>query len=126
MRALVVDDSRAMRTILKKILIELGFEVAEAAHGLEGLERLAEVPDIRLALVDWNMPEMDGLEFVKALRADHAYADMAVMMVSAENDMGKIARALMVGADEYAMKPVTKEIIVEKLETMGVALTGTT
>ncbi len=119
MRALVVDDSRAMRTILKKILLDIGYEVAEAGHGLEGLERLKEVSDVELDLVDWNMPEMDGLEFVKAVRADHAYADIKILMVSAENDMAKIARALMVGADEYAMKPVTKEIILEKLDLIG-------
>jgi two-component system chemotaxis response regulator CheY len=119
MRALVVDDSRAMRTILKKIMQEIGYEVAEAGHGIEGLERLKEVNDINVALVDWNMPEMDGLEFVKAVRADHTYADIRICMVSAENDMTKIARALMVGADEYAMKPVTKDIIIEKLELMG-------
>jgi two-component system, chemotaxis family, chemotaxis protein CheY len=120
MRALVVDDSRAMRTILKKILTEIGYEVAEAGHGLEALQRLKEVDDISVSLVDWNMPEMDGLEFVKAVRADHTYADMRICMVSAENDMTKIARALMVGADEYAMKPVTKDIILEKLDLMGV------
>ncbi len=120
MRALVVDDSRAMRTILRKIMTELGFDVVEAGHGREALERLAEVSSVDVSLVDWNMPEMDGLEFVKAVRGDHAYADMKIMMVSAENDMVKIARALMVGADEYAMKPVTKEILLEKLEVMGV------
>jgi two-component system chemotaxis response regulator CheY len=120
MRALVVDDSRAMRTILKKMMTELGFEVAEAGDGLQALERLKEIGATDVALVDWNMPEMDGLEFVKALRADHLYADMKVCMVSAENDMMKIARALMMGADEYAMKPVTKDIIVEKLDLMGV------
>lgn len=119
MRALVVDDSRAMRTILRKIMIDLGYEVVEAGHGREALERLNEVSHADLALVDWNMPEMDGLEFVKAVRGDHAHADMKIMMVSAENDMTKIARALMVGADEYAMKPVTKEILLEKLEVMG-------
>ncbi len=119
MRALIVDDSRAMRAILKKIMSEIGYECAEAAHGIEGLDRLKEVDSIDVALVDWNMPEMDGLEFVKALRADHAYSNIRVLMVSAENDMSKIARALMVGADEYAMKPVTKEIIIEKLELMG-------
>lgn len=120
MRALVVDDSRAMRTILKKMMTELGFEVAEAGHGLEALERLKQIGAVDVALVDWNMPEMDGLEFVKSARDNHEYADMKVMMVSAENDMMKIARALMMGADEYAMKPVTKEIIVEKLDVMGV------
>lgn len=122
MRALVVDDSRAMRTILKKMMKELGFEVAEAGHGLEALERLKELGSFDVALVDWNMPEMDGLEFVKAARDNHEYADMKVCMVSAENDMMKIARALMMGADEYAMKPVTKEIIVEKLDLMGVRI----
>lgn len=121
MRALVVDDSRAMRTILRKIMNELGFEVFEAGHGREALERLQEVHIVDVALVDWNMPEMDGLTFVKAVREDHAYADIKIMMVSAENDMTKIARALMVGADEYAMKPVTKEVILEKLEVMGMS-----
>lgn len=122
MRALVVDDSRAMRSILKKIMTELGFEVAEAAHGREALECLGQIGSVDVALVDWNMPEMDGLEFVKQARSNHEHADMKVMMVSAENDMLKIARALMMGADEYAMKPVTKEIIVEKLDLMGVRM----
>lgn len=119
MKALLVDDSRAMRSILRKIMHEIGYETAEAGHGLEGLDRLKEATDFDVALVDWNMPEMDGLEFVKAVRSDHQWADMKIMMVSAENDMGKIARALMVGADEYAMKPVTKDVILEKLELMG-------
>ncbi len=124
MKALVVDDSRAMRMVLKKMMTTLGFEVFEAAHGIEGLAQLRLHAGIGVALVDWNMPEMDGLEFVKALRADHAYADIRICMVSAENDMAKIARALMMGADEYAMKPVTKEIIVEKLDIMGVPVAG--
>lgn len=120
MRCLIVDDSRAMRIILKKIMTDLGFTISEASHGREALERLNELQTVDVALVDWNMPEMDGLEFVKAVRADHSWADVKIMMVSAENDMVKIARALMVGADEYAMKPVTKEILVEKLEVMGI------
>lgn len=120
MRAIVVDDSRAMRSILKKILASIGYEVVEAGHGIEALSVLSTVPDVDVALVDWNMPEMDGLELVKHLRADHKYADMRILMVSAENDMAKVARALMVGADEYAMKPVTKEMILEKLDLMNV------
>jgi two-component system chemotaxis response regulator CheY len=122
MRALIVDDSRAMRTMLKKMMIDFGFEVFEAGHGGEGLERLAEHPDVDLALVDWNMPVMDGLAFVKELRKKRAYADMKVMMVTAENDMAKMARALMVGADEYAMKPVTRETLAMKLEMLGLAV----
>lgn len=121
MKVLIVDDSRAMRTMLRNIMTDLGFDVVEAANGLEGLERLGTVPGIGLCLVDWNMPVMDGLEFVKAVRQQRAHATVKVMMVSAENDMVKVARALMVGADEYAMKPLTRDAIVEKLELVGIS-----
>jgi len=120
MRALIVDDSRAMRTMLKRLMGELGFDVLEAGHGLEGLAALREAGPVDVALVDWNMPEMDGLEFVKAMRQERAYADVKVMMVTAENDMTKMARALMAGADEYAMKPLTRDMIVEKLGLLGI------
>jgi two-component system, chemotaxis family, chemotaxis protein CheY len=121
-RALLIDDSRAMRSVLKKIVVELGFEVVEAGNGLEGLEQLeAHHPGVDVVLVDWNMPEMDGLAFVKAMRAKRAYSEIKVLMVSAENDMAKVARALMVGADEYAIKPATKDAIAEKLQIIGVA-----
>jgi two-component system chemotaxis response regulator CheY len=108
-----------MRTLLRNIMRELGFEVTEAANGLEGLDRLQEDPHVDVALVDWNMPVMDGLEFVKAMRRHRQLAEIKVMMVTAENDMAKMARALMVGADEYAMKPLTRDAIIEKLELLG-------
>ncbi|MGE0679664.1 MAG: response regulator [Candidatus Binatia bacterium] len=120
MRALVIDDSRAMRAILRKILKELGFEVTEAGHGREGLERLQQYGKPRLALVDWNMPEMNGLEFVQAVRADHAYDDMWLMMVTTESEMGAMVTALEAGANEYVMKPFTKDVILEKLALMGI------
>ena len=119
MKVLIVDDSRAMRAMLRKIMSELGFVVIEAGNGVEALEQLAGNPKLDLALVDWNMPLMDGLEFVKALRSERANAEIKVMMVTAENDMAKIAHALMVGADEYAMKPLTRDVIVSKLELLG-------
>jgi two-component system chemotaxis response regulator CheY len=119
MRVLIVDDSRAMRSMLRKMMTELGFEVFEAGHGQEGLEVLAKDGAMDLVLVDWNMPVMDGLEFVKAMRLERHYADVKVMMVTAENDMAKMARALMVGADEYAMKPLTRDAITSKLEMLG-------
>jgi two-component system chemotaxis response regulator CheY len=119
MRVLIVDDSRAMRAMLRNMMTELGFVVLEAGNGLEGLDQLKSNPGIDLALVDWNMPQMDGLEFVKTLRQDRANADLKVMMVTAENDMAKMARALMMGADEYAMKPLTRDAIVAKLEMLG-------
>jgi two-component system, chemotaxis family, chemotaxis protein CheY len=124
MKVLVVDDSRAMRTMLRNIMGELGFEVVEAGNGREGVERLTETKDVALCLVDWNMPEMDGLEFVKTVRQNRTWAGVKIMMVSAENDMAKVARALMVGADEYAMKPLTRDAIIAKLEMLGIATTA--
>src|SRR3954454_409040 len=85
-RAIVVDDSRAARSILRRTLLSLGLEVVEAGNGAEALDKLRAEPPVDLALVDWNMPVMDGLQFVKALRADHTYADVVVLMVSAESD----------------------------------------
>ena len=121
MKALIVDDSRATRTMLRRMLDELGFEVAEAADGRQALDLLEAEGGVDLALVDWNMPEMDGLEFVKALRAERNFAEVTVMMVSAESDMKNVARALMVGADEYAIKPVTIDMLTDKLQLLGVA-----
>lgn len=122
MHALIVDDSRAMRRILRQIVEPLGFEIAEAGHGLEGLQRLDEQPDTELALVDWNMPEMNGLEFVKAVRANPVYERMKLMMVTTETEPAKMARALMAGVDEFVMKPFTKEILLDKLQLIGVQL----
>lgn len=119
MRALVVDDSRATRMMIGKILKELGFEVTEAGHGKEALERLKELGPADLALVDWNMPEMNGYDFVRAVRADPQYDGMRMMMVTTETDMPQVIKALEAGANEYAMKPFTKEVIVEKLQLLG-------
>lgn len=121
MRALIIDDSRATRTILGRILKEIGFEVSEAGHGREALERLKESGPPDLALVDWNMPEMNGFEFVRAVRADHAYDSMCLMMVTTETEMEQVARALEAGANEYVMKPFTKDVILEKLDLLGIA-----
>jgi|SRR5581483_2957454 len=120
MHALAIDDSRAMRMILAQILRALGFEVTEAANGREALERLPYVGPVDLALVDWNMPVMSGIEFVKAVRADPKLADMRLMMVTTENEMSKIEEALEAGADEYVMKPFSRSVIREKLELLGV------
>jgi len=117
--ALVVDDSSAMRTILSRILKGLGFEVHTAGNGREALERLGEVGGIRLALVDWNMPEMDGVEFVRAVRGDDRLAGLKVLMVSSESDVARMQIALEAGADEYAMKPFNAAIIRDKLELLG-------
>ena len=122
MRALVIDDSKAMRTILGGMLKGMGFEVAEAIHGREALERLQESGPADLALVDWNMPEMNGFEFVQAVRARTDYDAMRLMMVTTETEVTQVMRALEAGANEYVMKPFTKDAIREKLEIMGVEL----
>jgi two-component system chemotaxis response regulator CheY len=121
MRALVIDDSRAMRMILKGILTEAGFTVVEAASVREGLDRIRQLGPPELALVDWNLPEQLGLAFVEAARADHAYDKMRIMMVTTETEMSQMARALEAGANEYVMKPFTKPTILEKLALMGLA-----
>jgi two-component system chemotaxis response regulator CheY len=118
LKALVIDDSRAMRTIIGQILKSVGYEVADASNGREGLQRASEVGPINLILVDWNMPEMNGLEFVRALRSNHAYDEIQVMMVTTETEMTRMSEALQQGANEYVMKPFTRDVILQKLEQM--------
>jgi len=119
-QALVVDDSRAMRTILAKFLVELGFEVHEAASGLEALVEIRRKPIPDLVLVDWNMPEMDGCEFLRRIRAEEQFADVPVMMVTTESEMDRVSIALDAGANEYLMKPFDKETLLEKLMLIGI------
>jgi two-component system chemotaxis response regulator CheY len=120
-KALVVDDSKAVRMILAKTLKELGFEVREAANGREGLEVIGvEKTAISLLLVDWNMPEMDGLELLKRLRQKPELASLVIVMVTTETELGQMSAALEAGANEYIMKPFTKDILVEKLQLLGV------
>src|SRR5437016_325399 len=107
MRALVIDDSRAIRRILRAILQEIGFEVTEAGNGQEGLVQLRQIGPVDLALVDWNMPEMNGYEFVRVVRAEAVYGTMRLMMVTTESEMSRVSSALEAGADEYVMKPFT-------------------
>ena len=120
MRALVVDDSRTTRMIIGRILREIGFEVLEAGNGQEALHKLREIGPAELAMVDWNMPEMTGIEFVRAVRAESVFDEMKMMMVTTESEAGQVATALEAGADEYAMKPFTKEVIQEKLALLGI------
>jgi two-component system chemotaxis response regulator CheY len=120
-KALVVDDSRAVRMILSKTLKGLGYDVREAANGIEALEIIAlEKTEVTLVLSDWNMPEMNGLELLKQLRRDPELASLVVIMVTTETELDQMAVALEAGANEYVMKPFTKEILVEKLQLAGV------
>jgi two-component system, chemotaxis family, chemotaxis protein CheY len=106
--------------ILAKTLGELGYEVCQAANGKEALavaER--EQGSITVMLVDWNMPEMNGLEFVKQIRSDERFSAVPLMMVTTETEMDQMMKALAAGANEYVMKPFTKEIIADKLRLVG-------
>lgn len=124
-KALVVDDSRAVRMILAKTLKELGYEVLEAANGREALEVIAaEKTPVKLVLADWNMPEMNGLELLKRLRQNPELSALVVVMVTTETELDQMVEALVAGANEYVMKPFTKDILVEKLELAGIHSMG--
>ena len=115
---LVVDDSRVVRKIARRILEGLGFEVAEAADGVEALAFCAAaMPDA--VLLDWIMPAMDGLEFVKRLRAEPGGDTPLVLFCSSETSAAQIGQALDAGADEYIMKPFDGDIIEAKLTEVG-------
>ena len=120
MRALIIDDSKAIRVILGKMMKELQFEVFEASNGREALDLLSQIGEMGVVLVDWNMPEMNGLEFVLEVRSKVEYKDMKLMMVTTETEMSKVVKALEAGANEYVMKPFTKDIIKEKLNLLGI------
>jgi two-component system chemotaxis response regulator CheY len=119
MQALIIDDSRAMRMILKKNLVEMGFEVAEADNGLTGLDALGLEPRPELVLVDWNMPEMNGYDFVKSVRSKPEYDGVKLVVVSSETQADGVDRMEAAGADEYLTKPFTKELLAEKLGLLG-------
>jgi two-component system, chemotaxis family, chemotaxis protein CheY len=119
MRALILDDSRAMRMILRRIMHSAGFDVVEAADGREGLDTLSAGPLPDVALVDWNMPGIDGLSFVNAVRDNPAYRSMTLMMVTTESEHDQVVRALAAGAHEYIIKPFTADAVVDKLELLG-------
>jgi two-component system chemotaxis response regulator CheY len=119
MRALVIDDSRAMRRIVSGILAGIGYETAEAADGRQALDLLEAGETFDLACIDWNMPVMNGLELVVAVRANRAWRDMTMMMVTTESEHGQIVRALAAGAHEYLIKPFTPDAMRDKLELLG-------
>jgi two-component system chemotaxis response regulator CheY len=110
-----------MRMILAKTLKELGFEVCEAANGREALEVIeAQQGALTLVLADWNMPEINGLDLLKRLRQNPELSSLVVVMVTTETELDQMVAALEAGANEYVMKPFTREILVEKLEMVGI------
>ena len=115
---LVVDDSRVIRRVATDILADLGLKTAEAEHGLAAVEFCrATVPDF--ILLDWNMPEMDGISCLRALRAMNLSPRPIVVMCTTESGMNKIREALEAGADEYIMKPYDRDVLLDKLAQVG-------
>jgi two-component system chemotaxis response regulator CheY len=124
-KAIVVDDSRAVRLILARTLRDLGFEVEEAGDGLKALELLdQDRTGFSLALLDWNMPQMNGLELLQRLRSNNRFSTLPVMMVTTETEMDHMAAAMNAGANEYVMKPFTRDILVDKLRMIGFGSQG--
>jgi len=115
---LIVDDSRVIRRMAADILKGLGLRTAEAVHGGKAVEFCrTTVPD--MVLLDWNMPEMDGITCLRALRAMDLNPRPVVVMCTTENGMSKIREALEAGADEYIMKPYDQGVLLDKLTQVG-------
>ncbi len=120
-KALIVDDSRAVRMILAKTMRDLGYEVREAGNGREALEVMeTEQRSVSLVLADWNMPEMNGFELLQRLRGNPDLANLVVLMVTTETEIDQMAAALEAGANEYVMKPFSRDILVDKLRLAGI------
>ena len=119
MRALVIDDSRTMRHIVADIFAGLGFDASQSGNGREALDLLEAGESFDVACIDWNMPVMDGLEFVAAVRARREWRDLMLIMVTTEGEHGQVVRALAAGAHEYVMKPFTPDALESKLALLG-------
>jgi two-component system, chemotaxis family, chemotaxis protein CheY len=120
-KALIVDDSKIIRMVLGSILRELGYDVCEAVDGRDALNVIeAEKAAVALVLTDWSMPVMNGLDLLKNLRQDPELASLKVIMVTTETEVDHIVSALEAGANEYVMKPFSKDILKGKLEQVGI------
>jgi two-component system, chemotaxis family, chemotaxis protein CheY len=119
-KALIVDDSRTIRSILRRIMTEIGYETCEAGDGKQALEVLeTEKGAVSVMLADWNMPEVNGFDLLLQARQRPELASLKVIMVTTEAELGHMASALQAGANEYVMKPFTKDVILEKLDLIG-------
>ena len=119
MKLLVVDDSSTMRRIIKNTLQRLGYEdILEAEHGLQAWEIMDSVDGIKVLITDWNMPEMNGLDLVKKVRADNRFVDIPIIMVTTEGGKAEVITALKAGVNNYIVKPFTPQVLKEKLEVV--------
>ncbi|RMH50296.1 MAG: response regulator [Zetaproteobacteria bacterium] len=123
MKALVVDDAKVVRVSLGRIMKQLGYEVLEAADGAQAIEQIEAHPDTTVVMLDWNMPVMNGYDFLVELRSrpEHG-SEPKVIMVTTETGMGQMLKALAAGADEYIMKPFDKDMVISKMEILGLEI----
>ena len=120
MKALIVDDAKVVRVALGRIMSQLGYETVKAEDGQQALDAMAAHPDTDVVMLDWNMPVMNGYDFLLALRDMQAHGSKPkVIMVTTETGMPSMLKALAAGADEYIMKPFDKEMVAGKLEMVG-------
>ena len=119
MKVLVVDDSSTMRRIIVNTLSRLGYkDTIQAGDGQEGWDALTSNPDVGIVITDWNMPNMNGLEFVKKIRAEQKYDDMPIIMVTTEGGKAEVITALKAGVNNYIVKPFTPQVLKEKLQAV--------
>jgi len=116
MRVMLVDDSMTMRRIIKNIITREGItEIIEAENGREALAAVSKNMPIDIIFLDWNMPEMDGISFLKAFRQDSTYQKVKVIMCTSESEKDRVLDAIKAGAQGYLVKPITPEALKQKL-----------
>jgi two-component system chemotaxis response regulator CheY len=120
MQALVVDDSFLMRTILSRMLEEFGFDVKTAKDGLQAVASLGAGPAPDVVLLDWYMPDMNGMDVLNHLRGEMGMKDLRVVMVTGENDPAMRSWALAAGADDYLVRPFNADSVADTLLSLGV------
>jgi two-component system, chemotaxis family, chemotaxis protein CheY len=122
MRLLIVDDSKAMRTMLSAYARDLGYETNEACDGIDAIEALERSQDYDGILLDWDMPKMDGLTLLKILREDRRFDAIKIMMVTAQGSYENVAQSLELGANDYLMKPFDEQMFGEKMKILGLVV----
>lgn len=118
-KVLIIDDSKLMRMKTGMMFKSMSYKVSEAEDGLDGIKKLEEQGNPDLIFLDWNMPNMDGLEFLKYVRQKNEYANVKIVMATTENEMAQMVKAIGAGADEYVMKPFEIEVLKDKLQILG-------
>lgn len=116
---LIVDDSKIVRKVVRRIVEVFGFTILEAENGREAIDHV-RAGAVDVMILDWNMPVMDGMECMKAIRADTDIHQPKIIFCTTENEFNKIQQAMMNGADEYVMKPFDEAIIAGKLSQLGI------